>query len=72
MQAVAVFQLGQYEVQAARSAPSRPVARPAKPVARPALSSSAHAPQWLALPLLWVVSVESGCTRSTPCARASP
>ena len=44
VQAVAVFQLGQYEVQAARSAPSRPVARPAKPVARPALSSSARAP----------------------------
>ena len=44
VQAVAVFQLGNYQVQAARSAPIQPVTRPAKPVARPALSSSARAP----------------------------
>ena len=44
VQAVAVFQLGQYEVQASRRAPSRPVALPTKPVARPVLSSSARAP----------------------------
>ncbi len=44
VQAVAVFQLGNYQVQAARSAPIQPVTRPAKPVARPALSSSTRAP----------------------------
>ncbi len=41
VQAVAVFQLGNYQVQAARSAPIQPVTRPAKPVARPPLPPSA-------------------------------
>ncbi len=50
VQAVAVFQLGQYEAQAARSAPARVAARSpapapkpvAKPVAKPALGTSAR------------------------------
>ena len=74
VQAVAVFQLGQHEVRATRSAPARstarPVARPVTPAAKPALASNARSPAPAARPAAALASQPKAA--AAPAKRLAP